>query len=127
MLLHEAGHMFTAQVIGVRVKGLGVSWKGLYTLRETGSPAQNLVISLAGPFANLALLVFWHLSPIFGLANLCFFFCNLIPIRGSDGDRALSCWQQMQKPFPVAEQKPFPIAEQKASPIAEKVQNRPAA
>ena len=111
MLIHEAGHMAAAQAIGIRIKSIGLCWKGLYTVRETGSPAKNLLISLAGPLTNVVLLAFWPLSHTFGLANLCFAFFNLIPLRGSDGDRVLSCWKQMQSP----------------APLAQPIQNRPAA
>jgi Zn-dependent protease len=31
------------------------------------------------------------------LANVCLAVFNLVPLKGSDGDRALVCLQQMQK------------------------------
>jgi Zn-dependent protease len=97
MALHEAAHLVAALALGIRVKNVGFCWKGLYTVREAGPPAKNILISLAGPLTNLLLIACWPLSKSFGLANLCFFFFNLLPLRGSDGDRVLICWDQMRK------------------------------
>ncbi len=96
MILHEAGHLSMALALGIKVKHVGLRWKGLYTIREVGSPARNLVATLAGPLTNAVLMAFWHWSPTFGLANFCFALCNILPIEGSDGDRALRCWQEMR-------------------------------
>lgn len=95
--LHEGGHMLAAVLVGVRIKSVGLRWKGVYTVRESGPPAKNLLISLAGPFTNLALILCWPLSPLFGLANLCFAFVNILPIEGSDGERAWRCWALIKK------------------------------
>jgi Zn-dependent protease len=85
-------------MVGVKVKSVGLCMKGLYIVREAGSPSKNLLISLAGPLTNVALLIlFWNASREFMLANMCFAVCNLLPVKGSDGDRALDCLIQMQK------------------------------
>jgi len=97
MTLHEAGHLIAALAVGVRIKTVGIRWKGLYTVRESGPAQKNLIVSLAGPLTNLILLLLWPLSESFFLANLCFTFFNLLPIQGSDGDRILTCWQQMKR------------------------------
>ena len=98
MVLHEFGHLATSLMVGIKVKGVGLCMKGMYIVREAGSPAKNLLISLAGPLTNVALiLLFWHVSNKFVLANLCLAICNLAPIKGSDGERALVCIEQMQK------------------------------
>jgi Zn-dependent protease len=98
MVLHEFGHLVTSLMVGVRVKSIGICMKGMYIVREAGSPAKNLLVSLAGPLTNVALiLLFWHSSQTFVLANLCLAICNLAPVRGSDGDRALCCWEALQK------------------------------
>lgn len=98
MAFHEAGHWIAAAAVGVRVKAVGLCWKGLYTVREPGPPAKNFIISLAGPFANIVLMILWgHFYSQFSMANLCFAVCNLVPIRGSDGDRALTCWREIQR------------------------------
>ncbi|HEX3892731.1 MAG TPA: hypothetical protein VHW46_09185 [Terracidiphilus sp.] len=96
MAVHEAGHLIAAPLVGIKIKTVGLKWKGLYTVREPGPPARNMLVSLAGPLVNLALLALWPLSPKFGLANVCFAFFNILPIEGSDGERAWKCWRQMQ-------------------------------
>jgi Zn-dependent protease len=98
MVLHEFGHLVTSLMVGIKVKSVGMCMKGMYIVREAGSPMKNLLVSLAGPLTNVALiLLFWHVSTTFTLANLCLAICNLAPVRGSDGDRAWTCFQQMQK------------------------------
>jgi Zn-dependent protease len=97
MAFHEVGHLVTAPLVGIKIKTVGLKWKGLYTVREAGPPAKNLIVSLAGPLTNLALLAFWPLSPRFGIANLCFSFFNLLPVEGSDGERVWKCWRQIKR------------------------------
>ncbi|MGA8041903.1 MAG: M50 family metallopeptidase [Terracidiphilus sp.] len=89
MMLHEMGHLMAAFVLGLRVRGVGINWKGLYMVRETGPLGSNLLVSLAGPVANLLLALLWYRAALFSLANLCFGLVNLLPIQGSDGDRIL--------------------------------------
>jgi Zn-dependent protease len=96
MAIHECGHLVAARVLGVRVKSVALHWRGLCTVREAGPPMKNLLISIAGPFVNCVLILMWHPSPLFGFANLCFAFFNILPIEGSDGERALRCWEQMK-------------------------------
>lgn len=98
MVLHEFGHLVTSLMVGIRVKSVGLCIKGMYIVREAGSPTKNLLISLAGPLTNVALiLLFWGHSPKFVLANVCLAVFNLVPVKGSDGDRALMCLAQIQK------------------------------
>jgi Zn-dependent protease len=94
---HEAGHLVAAPLVGIKIKTIGLKWKGLYTVREAGPPAKNLIVSLAGPLTNLALLAFWPLSHRFGLANLCFSFFNILPMEGSDGERIWKCWRAIKR------------------------------
>ena len=103
MILHEFGHLATSLMVGIRVKSVGLCMKGMYIVREAGSPMKNMLISLAGPLTNVALiLIFWGHSETFVLANFCLAICNLAPVKGSDGDRALSCLQQMQQAVAAA-------------------------
>ena len=98
MVLHEFGHIATSLMLGIKVKTIGLCMKGMYVVREAGSPTNNLLLSLAGPLTNVALiLLFWGHSPKFVLANVCLAFFNLVPMKGSDGDRALTCLAQIQK------------------------------
>jgi Zn-dependent protease len=105
MVLHEFGHLATSLMVGIKVKSVGMCMKGMYIVREAGSPTKNMLVSLAGPLTNIALLMlFWHASTTFALANLCFAICNLAPVRGSDGDRAWTCFEQMQKEYSPSKQ-----------------------
>jgi hypothetical protein len=96
MLLHEAAHVTVALALGIKVKKVGIGWRGLFTVREAGTPRRNLIISLAGPVMNLALVFWWHWNQDFGLSNLCCGIVNLLPIAGSDGVRVRSCWRQLR-------------------------------
>jgi Zn-dependent protease len=105
MVLHEFGHLATSLMIGIKVKSIGLCMKGMYIVREAGSPMKNLLITLAGPLTNVALiLLFWGHSPKFVLANLCLAIFNLVPVKGSDGDRALLCLEQLQREATPASQ-----------------------
>ena len=98
MVLHEFGHLATSLMVGIKVKSVGMCMKGMYIVREAGTPMNNLLVSLAGPLTNVALiLLFWNVSTTFTLANLCLAICNLAPVRGSDGDRAWTCFEQLQQ------------------------------
>jgi len=91
MLLHECGHIAAAVLCGVRVKKVGLSRTGLYTVREAGSRWANLAVSLAGPLFNLLLaMVLRDVLPRFAWVNLIACIYNLIPIAHSDGRRVLA-------------------------------------
>jgi Zn-dependent protease len=126
MALHEGGHLCTAWAVGVRVKRVGLCWKGMYTVREPGPPVKNIQISLAGPLTNLALMVFWPVWPVFGLANLICGACNLLPIQGSDGNRVLDILGEMRE-AKLASPDRQESAKRKGSAPAEVGLNRPKA
>lgn len=98
VLLHEMAHVLAARASGIRVKRVGMTWKGPYIVREQGPPFANLCIALAGPVLNLALaLSFWTLAPQFGLVNLALGGYNLLPfIRGLDGYHALAAYRKLR-------------------------------
>lgn len=90
IILHELSHILMAWAYGLKIKRIGLSWKGFYVVREPGTPQVNFDVSLAGPLGNLVLAaVFGSMAPTFGLANLVIGGFNLLPIPSSDGDRAL--------------------------------------
>jgi len=89
MLLHEAGHVAAALFFGITVRRMGWSRKGMYIVRESGPPVANLMVTLAGPFANLLMACAWPVSRPFAVINLIFGLTNLLPITGSDGARAI--------------------------------------
>jgi Zn-dependent protease len=90
IVAHEAAHVLVGRSMGLRLKRIGVTWRGLYVVRETGAPVTNAIVSAAGPLINLLLAAFaWRYSPSFALANLVLGLSNLIPTRNSDGTRVL--------------------------------------
>ena len=96
MLLHECGHLLASLTLRVRVKNIGMKWnKGLYTVRASGTPVQNMLIALAGPLSNILAMVAVLSSPQFALANFCYALANVLPIEGSDGYRIALCWRQI--------------------------------
>jgi Zn-dependent protease len=97
VLLHESAHLLAAYLGGVRVKHVGLSWRGPYILREPGTPLQNTFISLSGPAMNLVLCaLFWHLSDTFAFVNGFLAVMNLLPIRSSDGLRVYRIWKPLE-------------------------------
>ena len=96
VLLHESAHLAAAYLSGVRVKHIGLSWKGPYIVREPGTPVQNTFISLSGPGINLVLCVLcWHLSGTFAFVNGFLAMMNLLPIPSSDGLRVYRIWKPL--------------------------------
>jgi Zn-dependent protease len=95
LFLHESAHLATAYLAGVRVKHIGLSWKGPYIVREPGTAVQNTLISLAGPGVNLVLCVLgWHLSGTFAMVNGLLALINLLPLPMSDGLRVYRIWRR---------------------------------
>lgn len=97
MLLHEAGHLLAALILGLQIRNVGMKWsKGLYTVREKGTPLQNLLVSAAGPLINMFFFAVVPGIPALRLANFCYALVNMLPIQGADGYRIAMCWQQLR-------------------------------
>ncbi len=91
MLLHEFGHIAAALVCGVKVKKVGLSRTGLYTIREPGPKWANLCVSLAGPLFTLLLgIALRDALPTFAWVNCIACVYNLLPIPHSDGRRIVA-------------------------------------
>ena len=105
IILHECGHIIVAKMCGVKVKRVGISRIGLYTVREAGPNWANLCISFAGPLVNLLLAATFHGSaPTFAWVNLVAGIYNLLPIPNSDGRRIMGILRQRAIPAPVQSQ-----------------------
>jgi stage IV sporulation protein FB len=90
LLLHELGHIAAALMCGVKVKKVGLSRIGLYTVREPGPRWANICVSFAGPLSNLLLAITLRdIAPTFAWVNLLACAYNLLPIANSDGRRIL--------------------------------------
>lgn len=88
--LHELSHIATALLLKVRIKQVGLHWRGPYIRREPGTDMQNVAISLAGPGMNLLLAAAtWNVNHTFALYNLVLGAFNILPIPSSDGARVM--------------------------------------
>ena len=96
LLVHEIGHMIAASISKVAVSAIGISAAGTYIRRQrAASPLAESVISLAGPIVSLALATLFalgtgHVYSWLAEMNLIVAISNLVPIAGTDGDRALN-------------------------------------
>ena len=103
LLLHEVGHMLAATALGVKVSEFGVCLLGAYNRRaRANSRRDEVLISLAGPLVNFALIIPCIFLPRIGfemtLCNLVLALFNLLPIPSSDGLRIL---KTLWGPYPV--------------------------
>lgn len=105
VLLHELGHALIARRFGIGVRGITLEILGGYTEldRDTPSPREELLVSLAGPAVSLGLGVVAAVVSGFlpagtagrqvvflaAAANLIVAFFNLLPGLPLDGGRAL--------------------------------------
>jgi Zn-dependent protease len=94
VVLHEAAHLVTAVALNVKVKRVGLNWRGPYIVREPGTPVENTLISLAGPAINLVLcILLYSTAPTFAFVNAFLSVFNLLPfIPSSDGQRVYRLW-----------------------------------
>ena len=116
MLLHECGHISVALLCGVKVKKVGLSKTGLYTVREAGPRWANLCVSLAGPLTNFVLAIALRdVVPTFAWVNAIACGFNLLPIRNSDGTRVLALLGYSKAVVSVAKTQPASLRQ---SPIA---------
>ena len=105
VILHELGHIVAARALGVRFRRLALKQTGLCLITsEAGFPSYDdeLVCALGGPVAGaLSALVARGLGYLLpGLApfvqefiplSLALSLLNLLPLRGFDGARILTC------------------------------------
>jgi len=125
IFLHELGHAFTAQLVGVEVKSIVIWILGGFTnlSRKAEKPFHNLAISAAGPLVNMVLgffcvLLYIALSYLFlphsrdaqvflwgqtiinlffslALVNVILVVFNLLPIYPLDGGNILHSAMEM--------------------------------
>ncbi len=94
LLAHEAGHCLMALLTNTRVSEIGLCVRGAYTRRDQAEGFTELLISAAGVIVNAMIAVaFWNTSGILlwlAQMNAILVVINLLPIRGSDGQRMLA-------------------------------------
>jgi Zn-dependent protease len=82
-----------ARELGLRIKRVGITWRGPYIVRESGTPNANVLVSAAGPWVNLVLAaLLWQSCYSFAFANLVLGLSNLMPTPNSDGRRI---WREL--------------------------------
>mgnify|MGYP000099900529 CR=1 FL=1 len=103
ILVHELGHALMARQYQLRVDGIWLHGMGGHVRHGVGSTGQALAISLAGPFAGLALGgIVWAVAPylppgpvmatVVGdllWVNIGWSIFNLLPMMPLDGGNAL--------------------------------------
>lgn len=100
-LLHETGHIAAMTALGNAPLSVSLELTGINIRRrqETGiSLIREIIIALAGPFANLILFVFLMLIYLqngsvkcfnASCVNLILMIFNLLPVKGLDGGKVL--------------------------------------
>jgi Zn-dependent protease len=102
IIIHETAHVAIARTLRVKIKRIGISWRGPFIVREQGEPTADATIAIAGPLANLLLaLACWHLTPLFAQVNLVLGGYNLLPfIPRNDGRHAWDALRRMRNARP---------------------------
>jgi Zn-dependent protease len=97
-IIHEAAHVAIAWMHGVKIKRVGISWRGPFIVREQGELTADARIAIAGPVANLLQgFACWHQAPLFAQINLILGGYNLLPfIPRNDGRHAWDAVRRMR-------------------------------
>ena len=107
LLLHEMGHMLAAILLRVPVREFGLCVGGAYNRRAfAGCRRDEILISAAGPLANLLVVIPLLYLPVIGVqlasCNLLLCVGNLLPLPSSDGLRILrTIWAFRPSPLAV--------------------------
>jgi membrane-associated protease RseP (regulator of RpoE activity) len=96
--LHELAHLLAAWWNGIRIKRIGICWKGPFIVREPGLPLANFCVALSGPVLNLLLaMLCWYSVRQFAVINLVLGVSNLLPfVPGADGEHAMAALQKLK-------------------------------
>lgn len=89
-IIHEIGHLAAIYIFGGKVSGFSL---GAYGMRIDSaqniriSPGKEAIISFAGPFTNILIIIFGLIikSDVLIKVNLCLCIFNLLPVGRTDG------------------------------------------
>lgn len=106
--VHETAHILAAALLGEKIARVRLNLFGAEITRQSRHGyQQDIIISLAGPIANLALFLFFAalsgMQNKWTLANLVLGAFNLLPIEPLDGGQALLGFLCMHVPPEAAE------------------------
>ena len=90
-LIHETAHLVSLKALGIEVSCITVGPFGALISIGDILPWQELVCSLAGPFAGILLTLLGDHVPEVALCALAQSVFNLLPVYPLDGGRALHC------------------------------------
>lgn len=98
-IIHELGHIASAYLLKIRIKCIALDIFGATMQVDSllHSYKKEAILCLAGPLSNIlsVLLVNAFSLPVdirlFTVASLAFAIINLLPAKGFDGGRVLSC------------------------------------
>ncbi len=101
LVIHEAGHILAALMVGCQIKQVGISRLGPYVRRTSAkTPWGNAFVALSGPGINiLTSAVFVAFSLPYPWIPLCIGVLNLIPVPNSDLSKSI---QYLRSPHPVS-------------------------
>lgn len=86
--IHELGHVIAVLVVGGRVTGFEIGWRGIgVRWRGDTDPRKQIIVALSGPVANLIVFAVCGFG-LFGICNLVFAVANLV-FPGGDGARVV--------------------------------------
>ena len=101
LLAHEAGHFLVAKLSGTPCSAIGFCLRGAYLRRQRASGIAEIAISSAGPLINIAIAaMLWRdvgLLAWLAQMNAILAFLNLVPFRGSDGQRILTTMRELRR------------------------------
>lgn len=87
--IHELGHILAIRILGGELTGIRVGSGGACIEASLDSTYKAAVCTLAGPAANLALVLLFRWLPRTAICAMIQFLYNMLPIYPLDGGRLL--------------------------------------
>lgn len=101
LTVHEVAHILAVKFCGGRIQLIRFSLAGARIVVDDLTTVQQIICALAGPFGGMLLLTLVKRFPLMAICACIQSACNLVPLSGSDGGRALhSClclWLSQEK------------------------------